>query len=66
MPPQRHRPRQTSPRTAFEKGFKKASKTWGSDLPDISQRTYDAVMEKFDKMAEEAKKTSATPVDTEG
>ena len=53
-------------RAAFEKGFKKAGKTWGGNLPDISQRTYEAVMEKFDKMAEEAKKTSATPVDTEG
>ena len=49
-----------------DKGFKKAGKTWGGNLPDISQRTYDAVMEKFDKMAEEAKKTSSTPVDTEG
>lgn len=47
-------------RAAFEKGFKRAGKTWGGDLPDISQRTYDAVMEKFDKMAEEAKKTTAT------
>ena len=46
-------------RSAFEKGFKKAGKNWGGDLPDISQRTYDAVMEKFDKMAEEAKKESA-------
>ena len=53
-------------RAAFEKGFKKAGKTWGGDLPDISQRTYDAVMEKFDQMAEEAKKTSSTPVATEG
>ncbi len=53
-------------RAAFEKGFKKAGKTWGGNLPDISQRTYEAVMEKFDKMAEEAKKTSSTPVDTEG
>ena len=53
-------------RAAFEKGFKKAGKTWGGDLHDISQRTYDAVMEKFDQMAEEAKKTSSTPVDTEG
>lgn len=43
-------------RSAFEKGFKKATGAWGKDLPDISQRTYDAVMEKFDKMAEEAKK----------
>lgn len=46
-------------RAAFEKGFKKAGKTWGGDLPDISQRTYDAVMKKFDQMAEEAKKTAA-------
>ncbi len=47
-------------RAAFEKGFKRAGKTWGGDLPDISQRTYDAVMEKFDKMAEEAKKNAST------
>lgn len=46
-------------RSAFEKGFKRAAKTWGGNLPDISQRTYEAVMEKFDKMAEEAKKTNA-------
>lgn len=47
-------------RAAFEKGFKRAGKTWGGNLPDISQRTYDAVMEKFDKMAEEAKKQNTT------
>lgn len=46
-------------RSAFEKGFKRAAKTWGRDLPDISQRTYDAVMEKFDKLAENAKKEKA-------
>lgn len=46
-------------RAAFEKGFKKAGAAWGRSLPDISQRTYDAVMEKFDKMAEEAKKQTA-------
>lgn len=46
-------------RAAFEKGFKQAEKTWGGKLPDISQRTYDAVMEKFDKMAEEANQTTA-------
>lgn len=33
---------------AFQKGFKQATKAWGSTLPDISQRTYDAVMQKFD------------------
>lgn len=50
-------------RAAFEKGFKKAGKTWGGQLPDISQRTYDAVMEKFDKMAEDAKKENAAAAD---
>ena len=33
---------------AFEKGFKEATKTWGDELPEISQRTYDAVHEKFE------------------
>lgn len=35
---------------AFEKGFRQAEKTWGGNLPDICQRTYDAVFEKFDKL----------------
>ncbi len=33
---------------AFKKGFKQATGSWGKQLPDISQRTYDAVVEKFD------------------
>lgn len=33
---------------AFKKGFEQATKSWGKTLPDISQRTYDAVMKKFD------------------
>ena len=33
---------------AFKKGFQEATKSWGDKLPDISQRTYDAVVEKFD------------------
>ena len=33
---------------AFEKGFKEATKTWGKELPDISQNTRDAVLKKFD------------------
>ncbi|MDE7445484.1 MAG: hypothetical protein K2N15_07275 [Lachnospiraceae bacterium] len=41
-------------RAAFQKGFKQATKTWGGSLPDISQKTYDAVMKGFDKMAEDA------------
>lgn len=42
-------------REAFKKGYKQAEKTWGGSLPDISQRTYDAVMKKFDELAEAAK-----------
>ena len=41
-------------RAAFEKGFKQAEKTWGGELPEISQKTYDAVMKGFDNMAEAA------------
>lgn len=33
---------------AFKKGFEAATKSWGDKLPDISQRTYDAVIEKFE------------------
>ena len=44
---------------AFEKGFKQATKTWGTDLPEISQKTYDAVKEKFNKWAEEANTANA-------
>ena len=28
---------------AVEKGFKEATKSWGKELPDISNNTYDAV-----------------------
>ncbi len=41
-------------RAAFEKGYKMATKTWGKELPDISSRTYDAVMRKFDAWKEES------------
>lgn len=41
-------------REAFKKGYEQAEKTWGGKLPEISQKTYDAVMEKFDKLAENA------------
>ena len=46
-------------REAFKKGYKMAEDTWGGKLPDISQRTYDAVMEKFDKLAQEAGLTTS-------
>ncbi len=41
-------------RDAFKKGFEQATKTWGDKLPDISQKTYDAAMKKFDDWAAEA------------
>lgn len=45
-------------RKAFEKGFKQAEDTFGGKLPEISQKTFDAVMAKFDKMAEDAAVTT--------
>ena len=33
---------------AFKKGVDQATKAWGGKLPDISQQTYDKVLEKFD------------------
>lgn len=46
-------------REAFKKGYAQAEKTWGDKLPEISKKTYDAVMAKFDKLAEEAGLTPA-------
>jgi len=46
-------------RSAFLQGFNKAKETWGGELPDISQRTYDAVMEKFDKLTGKAAEAEA-------
>lgn len=40
-------------RDAFLKGYKQAEKAWGDSLPDISKRTYDAVIEKFDNYKKE-------------
>lgn len=44
---------------AFKKGFKQAEKTWGGELPEISQKTYDAVLEKFEKLRQEANPVEA-------
>ena len=33
---------------AFKKGFDEATAAWGKELPEISQKTYDAVLEKFE------------------
>jgi len=33
---------------AFKEGFDQATKAWGKELPEISSKTYDAVMKKFE------------------
>ena len=47
-------------RDAFEKGYKMAEKTWGGELPEISQKTYDAVMKKFDELTQKKTEAPAT------
>jgi hypothetical protein len=39
--------------TAVQKGFQEATKSWGQDLPDISNQTYAATMKKFDEWFEQ-------------
>jgi hypothetical protein len=38
-----------------DKGFNEALEAFGGTLPEISYKTYDAVMEKLDAWAENAK-----------
>lgn len=47
---------------AFKKGYAQAEKTWGGELPEISKKTYDAVLEKFEKIKADnaANATTAT------
>lgn len=52
-------------REAFIKGFKQATSAWGKDLPDISQKTYDAVMKKFDDYGKEEDKVTENPAGSE-
>lgn len=42
-------------RKAIDDGFKEATKAWGKELPEITNKTYDAIQEKLNKWAEEAK-----------
>jgi len=44
-------------REAVKKGFSAAEKVWGGKLPDISQQTYNKVMEGFDEWAASGKKS---------
>lgn len=45
---------------AFKKGYKLATGAWGKDLPSISSRTYDAVVEKMDAWKNGSEKTEST------
>ena len=40
-------------RSAIEEGFREAAKVLGGELPEISKRTYELVMEKLDKWEQE-------------
>lgn len=44
-------------RKAIQKGFKQAAKLWGDDLPEISQKTYNAVMKGIDEWKNEENTT---------
>ncbi len=35
---------------AFKEGYAQAEKTWGGELPEISKRTFDATINKFEKL----------------
>lgn len=41
-------------RKAIEKGFSQAAKLWGDELPEISQKTHDAVMKGLDEWAKQS------------
>lgn len=48
---------------AFKEGFKQATGAWGEELPEISQKTFDAVVEKFDAWKNGTEKAKEAPVD---
>lgn len=43
-------------RDGFLKGFKEAEKAWGGELPEISKKTYDEVLKRFDEWENSDKK----------
>lgn len=44
-------------RSAIDKGFKDAAEAFGGDLPEISQQTYEAIMDKLDAFAASVENT---------
>lgn len=49
---------------AFEKGFKQATAAWGKKLPDISQKTHDAVLDGFAAWKKEYETDETTTAET--
>lgn len=47
-------------RNAVEAGFKQAESLWGGELPDISYKTYDKIMQGFDEWAKGATVSETT------
>lgn len=45
---------------AFKEGFKQATEAWGDELPEISQKTYDAVLEKIEAWKNEVASATET------
>lgn len=50
-------------RDAIEEGFRQATKSYGSELPDISKQTYDLIQQKLDKW--EKGDEDSSPSDTD-
>lgn len=50
-------------KSGIEDGFKEAARILGGKLPEVSQKTYDLVMEKLDKWKNETGETSGTSVE---
>ena len=47
-------------RGAFQDGFKQAEKLWGGELPEISSKTYDSVMQGFEEWSKGATVSEVT------
>ena len=48
---------------AFKKGFDEATKAWGKSLPDISKKTYDAVLQKLNDWKNSGSETKSETKD---
>lgn len=51
---------------AFEKGFEEATKTWGDKLPDLTKRTRESVLQKFEDLRNEYGKAAENDTKASG